>query len=226
MSDWFDDPSAPLTRDDVRVEIHNFLRGQSALGSYAPTSVPWSALNVPNADAPVPVGFMGPYAALTAPAKWVLCDGASYSTSDKKDLFAVIIYTYGGSGMSFNVPDMRGRFAMGAGTGVGLGASGTGAPSGTALTARVRGQWGGEQRMPSHSHSVPSHTHSAISTAGTGGGAGVADWTVGGASVANNVTFGTTGATGGTTGTAGTGVFADDILPPVIVTNYIIKAVW
>ena len=50
------------------------------------------------------------YSLRTEKAGWLLCDGSSYSTTDYPDLFAVIQYTYGGSGDNFNVPNYQGMF--------------------------------------------------------------------------------------------------------------------
>lgn len=58
---------------------------------------------------------------------WLLCDGSAYDSSTYPTLFSVIDYTYGGSGGSFNVPDMRQRFPLGkaaSGTGSTLGSTG------------------------------------------------------------------------------------------------------
>lgn len=52
-------------------------------------------------------------ALLHEPTGWLYCDGGSHSTSTYSNLFAVIGYTYGGSGSSFNVPDLRGRSPAG-----------------------------------------------------------------------------------------------------------------
>tara|TARA_R110001632_G_scaffold32795_1_gene84531 strand:- start:418 stop:822 length:405 start_codon:yes stop_codon:yes gene_type:complete len=53
------------------------------------------------------------HAANTAPTGFIKANGASISTSTYSDLFAVIGYTFGGSGGSFNVPDLRGEFLRG-----------------------------------------------------------------------------------------------------------------
>ena len=55
------------------------------------------------------------YAGLTAsiPAGWLLCDGSSVATATYPALFAVLAYTYGGSGANFNLPDGRGRVTAG-----------------------------------------------------------------------------------------------------------------
>ena len=50
------------------------------------------------------------YSLRTEKEGWLLCDGSSYSTTDYPDLFAVIQYTYGGSGDNFNVPNYQGMF--------------------------------------------------------------------------------------------------------------------
>jgi microcystin-dependent protein len=51
-------------------------------------------------------GMIMPYGGTTAPAGWLLCNGTSYSTTTYSALFAVIGYTYGGSGNTFAVPNM------------------------------------------------------------------------------------------------------------------------
>jgi microcystin-dependent protein len=95
----------------------------------------------------VPTGAIMPYGGSTAPnSDFLLCDGGSYSTTTYSGLHAVIGYQYGGSGASFIVPDLRGRAPLGAGTGFQNGGSGSGAISGgTSLTARTRGQFGGNE---------------------------------------------------------------------------------
>ena len=60
-----------------------------------------------------PAGVVIYHAANTAPTGFIKANGASISTSTYSDLFAVIGYTFGGSGGSFNVPDLRGEFLRG-----------------------------------------------------------------------------------------------------------------
>ena len=58
-------------------------------------------------DVPVPVGTIAPFASLDAVMNnWVICDGSSKSTTAYPDLFDVIGYNYGGSGGTFNVPNL------------------------------------------------------------------------------------------------------------------------
>ncbi len=65
-------------------------------------------------DAP-PTGMIAPFAGATVPDGWLLCDGAAVSRTTYAALFAVISTTYGaGDGTSsFNLPDLRGRVALG-----------------------------------------------------------------------------------------------------------------
>ena len=61
------------------------------------------------------VGAIKPWTKTTAPAGYVLCDGAAISRTDYADLFAVISTTYGaGNGSTtFNVPDLQGKMPQG-----------------------------------------------------------------------------------------------------------------
>lgn len=52
----------------------------------------------------MPVGAIMWFAGSAAPAGWLACNGASYTTSIYPTLYAVIGYTFGGSGVNFNVP--------------------------------------------------------------------------------------------------------------------------
>jgi microcystin-dependent protein len=66
------------------------------------------------ADAPgSPAGSIIYHAANTPPTGFIKANGASLSTSTYSALFAAIGYTFGGSGSSFNVPDLRGEFLRG-----------------------------------------------------------------------------------------------------------------
>lgn len=72
-----------------------------------------SGLIVPTSDG---IGEVIAFAGTTAPIGTVECDGASYLTTEKSDLFNVIGYIWGGSGANFNVPDLRGAFLRGTGS--------------------------------------------------------------------------------------------------------------
>ena len=63
----------------------------------------------------MPTGMVVPYAGAAAPDGWLLCQGQAVSRTTYAQLFSVIGTTYGsGDGSTtFNLPDMRGRVAVG-----------------------------------------------------------------------------------------------------------------
>ncbi len=89
-------------------------------------------------------GSITPYAGLNIPNGWLLCDGASYSTEEYADLFSVISYRYGGSGTSFNVPDLRSQFIRGS--------SDTSVLNNNTSGANYRTHTLTTEEMPSHQH--------------------------------------------------------------------------
>jgi microcystin-dependent protein len=117
----------------------------------------------------VPPGAITMFGGSVAPSGYLFCDGSSVNRADYPALFTAIGTTYGSaSGTTFNVPDLRGRTPIGAGTGAGL-------------TARVLGSTGGAEavtltiaQMPSHNHTGTitggAHSHSINSRAGYGAG--------------------------------------------------------
>ncbi|MFL9842736.1 tail fiber protein [Sphingomonas sp. ST-64] len=84
-----------------------------------------------------------------APRGWAFCNGQVMSINSNQALFAILGTTYGGDGRNtFNLPDLRGRAPVHAGTGNGLptvnpGQMG-GAPEHTLTIAE----------MPTHNHSL------------------------------------------------------------------------
>lgn len=142
----------------------------------------------------LPVGTMVDWPTVNPPVGWMICDGSAINRQTFNDLFLVIGTTFGaGDGATtFNLPDFRGRFALG------KAASGTGSTIGTT---------GGQI---DHVHTGPSHTHDVngaptSTTNVSAGGTPVASATHG---------HGQTAAAGaGTTGSAN---------PPFLVINKII----
>lgn len=91
--------------------------------------------------APAVSGFIGIWGGAGTPAGWLPCDGSAVSRTTYSALFAAIGTTHGaGNGSTtFNVPDLRGRAPMGAGSGPGL-------------TARTAGQQVGDENLQQHAH--------------------------------------------------------------------------
>lgn len=108
-----------------------------------------------------PVGTLLDFAGTTAPSGYLVCDGASVSTVTYAALFAVIGYSYGGAGASFNIPDFRGRFARYADN-MGTGAAGrdTGSRDSTLAQAQSTAANG------ITTSTDPGHTHSASTNNG------------------------------------------------------------
>jgi microcystin-dependent protein len=122
-------------------------------------------------DALTPTGAILPFGGSSAPAGYLLCNGAAVSRSTYAALYAVIGMAFGaGNGSTtFNVPDLRGRFPYGAETSTDHDLGETGGEAAHTLT---------ETEMPSHTHSIdpPStstgttgaHGHSYRRATGTG----------------------------------------------------------
>jgi microcystin-dependent protein len=60
-----------------------------------------------------PTGMISIHSGSAAPTGWLLCDGSSYASASYATLFSVIGYTFGGSGLNFNVPNLKGRVVVG-----------------------------------------------------------------------------------------------------------------
>lgn len=151
------------------------------------------------------------YAGATAPGGYLLCDGSAVSRTTYSALYAIISTTYGtGNGSTtFNVPDFRGRTAIGAGTGTASGATAwaRGVPPTTGA--------GGEQThlLTGPESGIQSHTHSLGNQSFTSGSTLNGQLFLGNATTAT--LSGTTGPTNATT--------AHNIMQPHVVVNKIIK---
>lgn len=81
------------------------------------------------------------------PQGWAFCDGRLLSISQNTALFALLGTTYGGNGINtFALPDLRGRFPLGAGNGPGL-------------TPAFLGEEGGSETYTLTVAQLPAHTH-------------------------------------------------------------------
>jgi len=128
----------------------------------------------------VPPGTISMYITNAAPFGYLLCDGRAVSRSSYRVLFNVIKTRFGdGDGeTTFNLPDFRNRFPMGAGDDFSL------------------ANWGGEHVHTLESNNLPHHLHAG--TTDLGGN----DWGVRhGPAVAGDIgvtEYGTDGTTGHT----------------------------
>jgi microcystin-dependent protein len=136
-----------------------------------------------------PVGAMFAWPGQTLPTTWAWADGSGYSKAAYPELFAVLGYTYGGTGDLFAVPDCRSRVVVAAGSGPGLSSRAAGAKGGAETVALTIPQNANHTHYLSatslienqtHNHAVSSvadHTHQYFHASGTvnySGGGGVA----------------------------------------------------
>lgn len=186
-------------------------------------------------DALLPPGVTVPYAGASAPSGWLLAQGQAISRTTFAALFAVcgVLYGPGDGSTTFNLPDLRGRHA------VGLKAADT--------DFDVLGETGGQKTFAAHTHTMGNHTHDmthghshtitipnqgilawVVQAMGTPGGSVT---TAAGPNTATNATISLSGSVlnyNGSTGvpstntTDSTGAGANN-MNPYIVTNYIIK---
>ena len=187
----------------------------------------------------LPPGLIFPFGGASAPAGYLLCNGASLSTTTYSALFAILGYTYGGSGASFSLPDLQGRMPVGKGTNAAVNTLNQ--SDGLAVASRT----------PAHSHSVPAHqhgvsvsgytgyvdsSHSHASDAGSwfiGASGSNANVSTGGGGYGAHYTDGRLGShrhdfsgsgTAGPAGTSGDSAFTSGTTSgPFLVINYIIK---
>lgn len=161
--------------------------------------------NVIDIESRLPTGAVQMYAGAAAPSNWLLCNGAAVSRTTYSALFAVCSTTYGvGDGSTtFNLPDMRGRVPIGAGTGTGL-------------TARTLGATAGTETHTLSIAEMPSHTHTPNGESQFLTWNGSTLTLLGGGS---NATATGSPTTTGSTGTDG----AHNNIQPVLALSYIIK---
>lgn len=173
-----------------------------------------------------PAGMLAPFAGSTAPTGWLLCYGQAVSRTTYADLFTAISTTYGtGDGSTtFNLPDLRGRTAVGKDN-MGGSAASRMTSGGSGIDGSTLGASGGtqthimtESEMPSHTHIQNQHRHGIV-TADNASNASTA-----GDILANNLdggTFNTNYATATNQNTGGGAAHLNT--QPSMILNYIIK---
>jgi microcystin-dependent protein len=147
-------PLASTTRTGLMPKLNNdqnaYLNGQGA----------WAQIVIP-------AGVMWDFAGASPPSGWFICDGAAKSRTVYAALYSALggassPWGQGDGSSTFNIPDFRGRMAIGAGQGAGLTNRALGANGGAEGHALAAAE------LANHNHSViaDSHTH----TINEGGG--------------------------------------------------------
>jgi microcystin-dependent protein len=109
-----------------------------------------------NTNFGVPVGTIIDFGGLNPPVGYLTCNGSAVSTSTYPDLFTAIGYTWGGSGSSFNLPDLRRKTTVGSGG------------TETTILSSYVGAVGGTENTILQKENIPSHAHTydAVSDGG------------------------------------------------------------
>jgi microcystin-dependent protein len=105
------------------------------------------------------VGQITAFGGNFAPKNWATCSNQTIAISQNTALFSILGTTYGGNGTTtFCLPDLRGRVAMGSGTGPGL-------------TPRVLGELSGVENVTLLTTQMPAHNHALNATTAAATGA-------------------------------------------------------
>jgi microcystin-dependent protein len=95
------------------------------------------------------IGEVRNFAGTFAPMGWSFCQGQQMSIANYQALYALIGTTYGGDGVTvFNLPDLRGRVAVGTGQGPGMSNVNLGTLAGVENAALT------VNNLPAHNHVV------------------------------------------------------------------------
>lgn len=112
------------------------------------------------------IGIIKIFAGNFAPRGWALCNGQLLSISQYTALFSILGTTYGGDGRTtFALPDLRGRVAVGEGTGPGLPPVNLGDLAGEPTHTLIQNE------IPAHTHGALVSSADAAQSAATAGAA-------------------------------------------------------
>ncbi len=105
------------------------------------------------------IGEVRIFAGNFAPRTWAFCDGSLLAISSNDALFSILGTIYGGDGRTtFALPDLRGRAAIGPGTGAGLPTVRLGEHSGRESSTLIT------QNLPAHTHALNSNNAAGTSS--------------------------------------------------------------
>lgn len=101
------------------------------------------------------IGEINLFAGTFAPKNWAFCQGQTIAIASNTALFSILGVTYGGNGTTnFQLPNLSGRVAIGAGTGPGL-------------SNYQLGEEGGDESTTIMVNNLPPHNHTIAATAQT-----------------------------------------------------------
>jgi len=171
-----------------------------------------------NLESAIPAGTIAPFAGASAPTGWLLCDGLERSIDEFPRLYSVIGTNFGGDTEQgvFQVPDLRGRAAIGKDDMGGTAANRV-TTAGSSINGAALGAAGGAENVTLTVAQMPPHTHGLPTVAGRN------TLPDGGDTVVMNNAAGTAFNSRSTGGTSGV-TQAHQNMQPSLVTNYIIKA--
>jgi microcystin-dependent protein len=140
---------------------YNDLNDKPSLATVATTGSYNDLTNQPTLPSAIPTGMIAPFAGAAAPAGWLMCNDLPHSRETYGALFATIGVSYGsGDGSTtFNVPDLRRRFPVGAGASDTLGYTESNNNVGLAYASRSLSH----SHTISHTHTIQEHTHTVPS---------------------------------------------------------------
>jgi len=164
---------------------------------------------------PQNAGDIKAIAGIKVPTGWLFCDGSTYDQSAYPQLYAAIGQSWGGTGSSFKVPDLRGKVLV---------CQGILATTGTNYAQFA---YGGEETHTILAAELPAHTHSVRLR--NDGNVTAGNFQIG--SAGNTFGFDPTGTVGGsgadsgTTGSTGSGTAANNMQPYAVISYIIFSGV-
>lgn len=115
-----------LIEQESLTNIANAIRSKNGKTvKYTPDEMPEAIMDISGLDG-FPIGGIAAYGGTAIPDGWLLCDGSTVSRELYSDLFKAVgtVFGSGDGSTTFNVPDYRDKFVLGAGGDVDLAETG------------------------------------------------------------------------------------------------------